>query len=194
MISVPQVTGEPLATAEAGLRHAGLMVGTVKRATSATIAAGIVISTHPVSGMSWPQPDPVTLVVSAGPPLPDFVGQPKSTAEAWAAQYHVQLNEVTARKSDAPAGIVLRQSLPPGHAFTPNQVITIVYSPGPPMVAIPNVDGMRLGQAVQVLKRLGFQVTVNGFSLFKIVVGYSPQGSAPKGSTITLTVGFHVFN
>jgi serine/threonine-protein kinase len=150
-----------------------------------------VLATRPAGGASWPQPDPVTLVVSAGPPLPNFVGLPKTTAEAWAAQNSVQLNEVAAHRSEAPAGTVIRQGLPPGHPFTPHQVITIVYSLGPPPVNIPNVDGMRVGKAVQVLTRLGFHVTVSGFRLFQTVVNYSPQGSAPRGSTITLQVGFH---
>jgi serine/threonine-protein kinase len=191
MITVPEVTGQPLAAADTLLRHAGLVPGTVRHETSATIAAGVVLATRPAGGASWPQPDPVTLVVSAGPPLPNFVGQPKTTAEAWAAQNSVQLNEVAAHRSEAPAGTVIRQSLPPGHAFTPHQVITIVYSLGPPPVNIPNVDGMRVGKAVQVLTRLGFHVTVSGFGLFQTVVNYSPQGSAPRGSTITLQVGFH---
>jgi serine/threonine-protein kinase len=190
MIAVPEVTGQPLAAADTLLRHAGLFPGAVRHQTSATIAAGVVLATRPAGGTSWPQPDPVTLVVSAGPPLPNFVGLPKTTAEGWASQNSVQLNEVAAHRSEAPAGTVIRQSLPPGHAFTPHQVITIVYSLGPPPVNIPNVDGMRVGTAVQVLTRLGFHVTVSGLKLFQTVVSYSPQGSAPKGSTITLQVGF----
>jgi serine/threonine-protein kinase len=189
MISMPEVTGQPLGAAEDALRHAGLVPGRVRRQTSATIAAGIVLATRPVAGTAWPQPEPVALVVSSGPPLPNFVGQQKSAAEAWAGANNVQLNEVAAHRSEAPAGTVLRQSLPPGHAFTPHQVITIVYSPGPPMVNVPNVDGMRVGQAVNVLTKLGFKVTVNGFKMFQTVVSYSPQGAAPKGTTITLEVG-----
>jgi serine/threonine-protein kinase len=191
MIPMPQVTGQPLAAAESALTRAGLVPGTVRHTPSASIAAGIVISTHPGAGVSWPQPQPVTLVVSTGPPMPDFVGQDKGAAEAWAGQNHVQLNEVAAKKSDKPAGIVVHQSVPPGRPFSENQVITIVYSPGPPMVAIPNVDGMKVDQAVRVLERLGFNVSVNGgFGFFKTVVDYNPKDQAPKGSTITLQLGF----
>ncbi len=189
MIQVPQVTGQSLTDAETNLKHAGLLVGTVNNTTSTSIPAGIVISTRPSAGASWPQTKPVTLLVSAGQPVPNFVGQPKETAEAWASANSVQLNEVTAHKSDQPAGVVIHQSVPAGHAFAAHQVITIVISPGPPAVAIPNVDGMNVDKAVKLLTGLGFHVDINGFGLFHNVINYDPQGSAPKGTTITLTTG-----
>jgi eukaryotic-like serine/threonine-protein kinase len=190
MITVPQVTGQPLTSAQAALKHVGLVPGKVKLVPSATIGAGIVIATDPGAGTSWPQPKPVTLTVSAGPPVPNFVGQPKTVAEGWAAANGVALNEVVAHSSSQPAGTVLRQSVKPGSAFTKGQVITIDISPGPPMVAIPNVDGMRLEQAARILHKLGFQVQVNQAGPFgQVVFDYSPTGSATKGSTITLDIG-----
>jgi beta-lactam-binding protein with PASTA domain/predicted Ser/Thr protein kinase len=193
MITMPQVTGQALATARSVLRRAGLELGKVTPTTSATIPAGIVISTDPPAGASWPQPSPVRLVVSAGPPVPDFVGQPRAAAQAWADQNGVRLAVETARASSQPAGIVLHQSVPPGHPFTRGQVIMIVVSPGPPLVSIPNVSGMRVNQAVQLLHRLGFQVSVERFGPFQTVVSYSPTGSAPKGSVITLMTGLPGF-
>jgi serine/threonine-protein kinase len=193
MITVPQVTGQPLTAAQGALRHAGLVPGKVKLVVSATIGPGIVIATHPDAGVSWPQPDPVTLTVSAGPPLPNFVGQQKAVAEQWASANGVSLNEVTAKSSDQPVGTVTRQSLAPGSAFAKGQVITIDYSPGPPMVAIPNVDGMPVGKAIRTLQALGFQVQVNTVGPFHTVFNFSPTGQALKGSTITLDVGLPHF-
>jgi eukaryotic-like serine/threonine-protein kinase len=186
---VPQVTGLLLAAAQAALRHAGLTPGPAVKEASATIPAGIVVSTSPAAGVMWPQPQPVKLVVSAGPPVPDFVGQPQQTAEQWAQANGVSLNEVTG-KSDMPAGTVVRQSLAPGSAFTKGQVITITISAGPPMVPVPNVDGMSVRQATRVLEKLGFQVQVNRVSpLPTAVFNFSPSGQAPKGSTITIFTG-----
>jgi eukaryotic-like serine/threonine-protein kinase len=193
MIAMPQVTGQPLTAAQAAIRHAGLVPGKVKLTPSATIGAGIVIATRPGAGTSWPQPDPVTLTVSTGPPVPDFVGQQKTVAEQWASANGVSLNEVTAKSSDQPAGTVLKQSVAAGKAFSKGQVITIEISPGPPMVTIPNVDGMRVAQAVSKLEKLGFQVTVDRVGPFNSVFGYSPTGQATKGSTITLQVGLPHF-
>jgi eukaryotic-like serine/threonine-protein kinase len=189
MINMPQVTGQTLTDAQAALRHAGLIPGKVKTVTSTTIAAGIVISTDPTAGTSWPQPKPVSIVLSAGPPLPNFVGQDKSVAEQWAAANGVKLNEVTASHSDQPVNIVVKQSEPPGSAFTNGEVITIQISPGPPMVNIPDVTGLRVPKAVSILRKAGFVVQIHPVGPFNVVTSESPTGEAQKGSTITLITG-----
>jgi eukaryotic-like serine/threonine-protein kinase len=193
MITMPQVTGQPLTAAQAAIKHAGLVAGKVKTVTSTTIAAGIVISTDPSAGASWPQPKPVSIVLSAGPPLPNFVGQDKSVAEQWAAANGVKLNEVTAAHSDQPVNMVVKQSAPPGSAFTNGEVITIQISPGPPMVNIPNVDGMRVPKAESILRAAGFVVQIDQVGPFNVVFNYSPTGQAPKGTTITLQTGLPHF-
>ena len=189
MIAVPQVTGSTLATAEASLRHAGLIPGKVVNQTSTTIQSGIVISTSPAAGVSWPQSRPVSLVVSTGQPVPNFVGQQKAVAEQWAQANSVSLNEVADANSTQPAGTVTQQSVAPGSSFTPHQVITIDISNGPQMADVPNVDGQQVSQAEQALTQAGFQVKVVQVGPLDNVFNYSPSGQAPQGSTITLYVG-----
>jgi len=186
--TVPQVTGSALADAQSALRQAGLIPGKVVNQASTTIAAGIVISTTPAAGTGWPVNKPVTLVVSSGQPVPNFVGQQKAVAEQWAAANSVSLNEVTV-KSSQPAGTVVQQSVPAGGSFSPHQVITIEISNGPPMVGVPNVDGQPVSQAEQTLSQAGFQVKVIQVGPLNKVFDYSPSGQAPQGSTITLYVG-----
>jgi beta-lactam-binding protein with PASTA domain len=189
MIAVPQVTGSTLATAEASLRHAGLIPGKVVNQTSTTIQSGIVISTSPAAGVSWPQSRPVSLVVSTGQPVPNFVGQQKAVAEQWAQANSVSLNELADTNSTQPAGTVTQQSVAAGSSFTPHQVITIDFSNGPQMADVPNVDGQQVSQAEQALTQAGFQVKVIQVGPLNNVFNYSPSGQAPQGSTITLYVG-----
>ena len=189
MLTVPQVTGSTLATAEASLRHAGLTPGKVVSQTSATIQSGIVISTSPAAGVSWPQSRPVSLVVSTGQPVPNLVGQQKAVAEQWAQANSVSLNEVADANSTQPAGTVTQQSVAPGSSFTPHQVITIDISNGPQMASVPGVDGQPVSQAEQALTQAGFQVKVVQVGPLDNVFNYSPSGQAPAGSTITLYVG-----
>jgi serine/threonine-protein kinase len=190
MISVPQVSGQSLADAQAALRRAGLTPGRVTSQVSATIPAGIVISTSPAASVPQPQPDPVNITVSAGPPLPDFVGQQQSAAEQWAQANGVSLNEQPAPKSDQPQGTIVRQSPAPNTPVTKGEVITVYISPGPPSVPIPNVDGQSVLQAYHRLRALGFQVTTQQAGPFgRTVFNYSPSGQAPKGSTITIYYG-----
>jgi beta-lactam-binding protein with PASTA domain len=189
IVSVPQVTGGTLANAEAGLRQAGLVPGAVTNQASATIPSGIVISTTPAGGVSWPQTRPVSLVVSTGQPVPNFVGQQKAVAEQWAQTNSVSLNEVPDAKSTQPAGIVTQQSVAPNSSFTPHQVITITISNGPQMVNVPDVTGHSVTEAEQTLSQAGFQVKVVMVGPLDKVFNESPSGQAPQGSVITLYVG-----
>ncbi|MDR0343424.1 MAG: PASTA domain-containing protein [Nocardiopsaceae bacterium] len=189
MLGVPQVTGQPLANAQAALKQAGLTAGPVSKEPSATIPAGIVISTNPPAGTSWPQPKPVQVTVSAGPPVPNLVGQQKAVAEQWAQQNGVSLNEVQVNNSTQPAGTITHQSPQPGAAFTKGEVITVRWSAGPQPVSIPNVDGMSVTKATRQLERLGFQVSVIQAGPLHVVFHHSPDGQAPRGSTITLWAG-----
>ncbi|HEV2377966.1 MAG TPA: PASTA domain-containing protein, partial [Streptosporangiaceae bacterium] len=189
MITVPQVTGQSLATAQAALRRVGLIPGSVIRQATSALPPGVVWSTRPDAGTPWAQTQPVDIVVSAGPPMPNFVGQQVAVAQQWAQQNGVRLVPLTAARSDQPAGTVIRQSVPAGSAFTSGQVLQVEVSNGPPQVAIPNVDGMLVGNAIFVLHKAGFQVSVQRLGPFTRIVNYSPQGQAPQGSTITITTG-----
>ena len=191
MISVPQVSGQALAAAQAALKQAGLTPGSVTNQVSGTIAAGIVISTNPGAGASWPQGKPVAITISAGPPLPNFVGQQQAAVQAWAQANGISLNQQPAPASSTqPQGTITKQSPAPNTPVTKGEVVTIYISPGPPAVAVPNVDGMSVLQAYAKLRALGFQVTTTQSGPFgRTVFNYSPTGSAPKGSTITIFYG-----
>jgi eukaryotic-like serine/threonine-protein kinase len=190
MIQVPSVTGMTLASAQAALRAAHLTPGPVRSVASSAIPVGIVISTTPVAGTSWPQPKPVAITVSAGPPLPEFVGQQLTAAQQVAQSGGYQLNPVPDASSNQPAGTITSQSPAPGTPVTPHEVVTVHVSPGPPMVAVPNVQGMSVNQATKILQTAGFKVTVNRIGPGSTVLSESPTGQAPRGSTITLTVSF----
>jgi beta-lactam-binding protein with PASTA domain/serine/threonine protein kinase len=187
---VPQVTGMPLDAAQAALRKAGLTPGSVTQTTSTTIPTNIVISTNPVQGVSWPQNVPVAITISAGLPLQNLVGQQLPAAQATAQQAGYALNPVPDAKSNQPAGTITSQSPAPGTPISPNEVVTVHVANGPPMVDIPDVQGMNVDEATQQLTSAGFNVTVNQVIPGHKVINYSPTGQAPKGTIITLNVGF----
>jgi beta-lactam-binding protein with PASTA domain/predicted Ser/Thr protein kinase len=191
MISVPQVTGLNQAAAEAALRKAGLTPGAVTQTASDTIGAGIVVSTDPVAGTSWPQTKPVGITVSAGPPLPDFVGQQFQDAQGQAQSGGYQLQQVPDANSSQPQGTITSQSPAPGTPITSGEVVTVHVSNGPPEAPVPDVTGDNVHQATRILEQAGFKVQVSsGIFSSNTVSGESPSGQAPQGSTITLTLGF----
>jgi len=190
MIKVPDVSGQQLSDAEQALRNVGLTPGQVRKVASDSVDAGIVVSTQPAAGLSSPQPTPIVIMVSEGPPLPNFVGQDEQSIQQWAAQNGITLNVQQDTGSSQPQGTITRQSPVPGTPITDNETVTIGVSSGPPEVAIPDVSGESVGQARQTLTKLGFTVTVSRIGPFNKVFQYTPNGQAPKGSTITLYTGF----
>jgi eukaryotic-like serine/threonine-protein kinase len=193
MINVPPVTGQPIAQADATLRHVGLTPGQPRGETSTTIPAGVVISTQPVAGTAWPKDKPVGIVVSSGQPLPDFVGQQLSAAQAAAAAGGYKIQPVTVPKSSQPANTILRQTPAANSAIQAGEVVTVYISPGPPAASVPSVTGDSMQQAIAALTAAGFKVSVNKQGPGNIVTGYSPSGSQPTGTTITINVGFSFF-
>ena len=187
---VPPVTGLKLADAEAMLKKVGLSPGRVKESASPTIPVGVVISTSPEAGRTWPETRPVTIVQSAGPPLPDLVGQQLTAAQQQGQQLGFQVNPVNDAKSTLPAGTIISQSPKPGGPITSGEVITLKVSTGPQMVNVPNVQGQSDQQAIAELQQAGFQVNVNQQGFGHRVFSYSPIGQAPRGSTINIFLGF----
>jgi len=190
LITVPQVTGQQAQQAEAALKAAGLTPAQATPQASASIPSGVVIATNPVAGTAWPEDKPVQVIVSAGPPLPNFVGAQVSQAQAAGAAGGFSINQVTQPNAAQPAGTIVRQSPPPGTAITPNEVVTVYVSQGPPEVNVPDVQGLNVNQAEQELTSAGFSVTENQLTPGHKVISYSPTGQAPKGSNITINVGF----
>jgi serine/threonine-protein kinase len=187
LISMPNVTGQSLDQAKATVTSAHLTVGQVLSATSSSVPVGNVISTTPVAYTNWPQNRPVTLTVSVGPGLPDFVGQPVTAAEQAASSGGFTINQVLVKSSLA-AGTVVSQSPAANTQITQGEVVTVRVSQGPPAIPVPDVQGWPLQQAIKRLTQLGFQVQVDGI-LGNKVNSYDPSGPQPKGTTITLHVG-----
>jgi beta-lactam-binding protein with PASTA domain len=190
MRQVPDVSGQSEAAAKAFLRDHHLTVGEDKPAVSSSVPAGAVIGTIPRAYTQIPQNRPVRLIVSEGPGLPNFVGMQVADAQAAASAGGYQINAVANAKGEQPANTITSQSPPPDTPITPGEVVTVHYSPGPPMIAVPNVQNMPVAQAIAILRDAGFQVAVDHAGPGETVGNYTPQGDQPKGTVITLTIGF----
>jgi serine/threonine protein kinase/beta-lactam-binding protein with PASTA domain len=186
--AVPTVKGDTVAAAEAALRRAHLTFSTQKAGSD--LPVGTVIGTQPAAGTSWSQIKPVTILISAGPSLPNFVGENIQTAEQWAGQHGVTLNQQQDNNSQQPQGTITNQEPAANTVVTQGETVVVNVSSGPQQVNIPNVTGMTVQQATQQLQTAGFQVEVISLTHFGRVDAYSPTGMAPRGSVITLEVSF----
>jgi len=184
---VPSVQNDTQSAAQAALAHVHL-VSTIQK-VGANAPVGTVVGTNPPAGTTWPQTKTVTILVAAGPPLPDFTGQTIDAARQWASQNNVKLQEESDANSQDPAGTVVSQQPAAGATFQPGQTVVVQVSTGPQLVNVPDPIGMNVQDATQLLENAGFQVKVNSFGFTNKVWDYSPVGQAPPGSTITLDVG-----
>jgi len=185
---VPKVQGKTQAAAQAALQHVHL-VGTIQKVGS-TAPVGTVIGTNPPAGTTWPQTKTVTILVATGPPLPNFTGMNIDAAQQLAGQYNVNLQQQPDGNSQQPAGIITSQEPAAGATFRPGQAVVVGVSTGPQLVPVPSPMGMTVQAATKLLEDAGFQVKVNKYGFFNRVFDYSPVDQAPRGSTITLAVGF----
>jgi eukaryotic-like serine/threonine-protein kinase len=185
---VPSVKGAKQADAQAALQRVHLNFTIVKVASNAPV--GTVTGTNPAAGTTWPQTKPVTIMVAAGPPLPDFTGMDIHAAEQLAGQDKVTLQQQPDNNSQQAKDIITGQQPTAGGVFQPGQTVVVQVSTGPQLVAVPDPIGMSVQDATQLLESAGFQVKVNRFGFFNKVFDFSPVREAPRGSTITLDTGF----
>jgi serine/threonine-protein kinase len=126
--SVPNVTGEPQASATATLSAAGLKVTSVKREV-AEPAPGTVISQSPAAGTQVKTGSTVTIVVAqaqAKTAVPNVVGQSevKATSALKAAGFETETVTRTVSE-EAKVGTVIQQSPAAGHKLAKGQPVTI---------------------------------------------------------------------
>jgi len=192
LLTMPSVTGLPLDQAENEVTDVGLTYSQPTSQTSTSIPAGVVISTNPVAYTHWPKNKPVRLVVSSGQPVPNFVGQQISVAQAEAAAEGYSIQAVPDNTSTQPAGTVTGQSPAAGSQSTSGEVITLQVSSGSQSgeVAIPDVTGMTESDAESALQAAGFNVQVDQGIFGQRVTSYTPTGEAAPGATITIMVGY----
>lgn len=195
---VPSVVGDSLAVARADLQRAHYQPGPVTTQFSETVASGAVIGTEPGVGSRLIRGRTVTIVVSRGAErftVPQVAGGTVAQAQAALAAIPVQLaSPPTQQPSDTvKPGLVLRTNPPAGTRVRRNQVITLIVSSGPPILAIPVIGpNTTFDAAKQALTKAGFAVArQDQFSTTVakgIVISSSPTGSAVKFHTITVVV------
>jgi beta-lactam-binding protein with PASTA domain len=186
---VPNVQHDTLPQAQAALQRLHLVPSAPQKVVS-SLPVGSVVGTQPAAGTTWPQTKPVTILISAGSPLPNFFGENIQTAQQWAGQHGVTLQQQPDNNSQQPAGTITGQQPAAGSTFQPGETISVNVSTGPQLVNVPSPIGMPVAQATQTLQQAGFQVQVNRYGPADKVFDFSPVGQAPRGSTITLDVGF----
>jgi eukaryotic-like serine/threonine-protein kinase len=182
-VNVPALLNLEQAAAEKALTDAGLKVGAVDTAASATVAQGHVISSDPASGASVDTGSEVKLVVSAGPDtvaVPNVVGLSEDRARQTLSG--AGFSSVSSRPADSleDEGNVVAVDPAEGKQAAKNQTITLHVSTG--TIKVPDVAGKTEDEARKVL-------TDTGFSSGQIQTAEVDAGTATPGTVVKTDPG-----
>jgi beta-lactam-binding protein with PASTA domain len=188
---VPALRRLTLAEAAAALRSAQLKLGGTTREYSSTVAAGRVISSDPASGAEIVPGTPVALVVSKGPApvtVPQVSGKSVGDATSILHGLGLQVTNVETFSDTVKAGIVVSSSPGAGTSLRKGDTVNLVVSKGPQLFPVPDVTGMKIDRAIQVIEQAGFRAEPRRAypggpgKVFR----ESPTGKQRKGTVIEL--------
>ncbi|MDT3780006.1 PASTA domain-containing protein, partial [Nitrospira sp. MA-1] len=154
-IAVPKVVGLPQAAAQSAISGAGLTVGTVTTANSATVAIGSIISQNPTAGSNVAAGSVVDLVVSLGAQIPNVVGLKQAAAKEALTTAGLTVGIVTtAISATVPIGDVMSQKPGAGTNVDPGSAVALVISSGQPVFLMGVQNDPKTGPLVNSLYRL----------------------------------------
>jgi serine/threonine-protein kinase len=179
--------------AAAAAQEVGLTTIVEARTNDFGVPAGQVISQDPPGGI-LKEGQPIALTISAGPPalpVPSLIGMTLDLATVRLKTHQLIVGEVTHKFDVAPEGTIVGQT--PSDGKLPwGEKVDLVISRGPQSIGVPNVAGMSVAKAKEILVQAGFEVTVTDVYSDDVasgkVVGTVPSGGgeAPEGSTIEI--------
>lgn len=191
--TVPRVVGSPVDAAVNAVSQAGFSVSVARLPSSAT--PGEVIMQSPAASTSASKDTTVELVVSTGNitgTVPDVSGQPVDVAAA--TVQNAGFVVVLMGQADAsPPGTVFETSPQAEAVAAFGSDVQLMVSKGPATIEVPDVVGMKAGEAIEALSGAGFAVA--GTAVFSDqekgqVVSQSPAGGErdAKGATISISI------
>ncbi|MFE9447752.1 Stk1 family PASTA domain-containing Ser/Thr kinase [Streptomyces sp. NPDC006739] len=195
-VRVPDLAGVPLDKAQERLRKAGLEPGMITRDFSADVPSGSVISTSPQAGTTRHADSAIALTVSKGSPVdvPDVTGEDVDSARQDLTDAGLKVRVSTDQvNSDFDKGQVAQQNPAGGGQAATGDTVTLTLSKGPVMVQVPDVVGDSVDDAKKQLEAAGFKAEEDRglLGLFGDTVkkqSVDAGRTAPKGSTITITI------
>jgi serine/threonine-protein kinase len=198
-VPVPNVAGQPEATAASTLQQAGFVV-TSTTTTSNTVPAGSVIGTNPPAGTKRAKGSQVQLVVSTGKQqvaIPSLVGQtPAAAGQALGELGLVVGDSPSEPSSSVPFGRVTRTDPPAGSKLPIGSSVTVYVSSGVPQVTVPDLSNDTQAQASAALQAVSLngnftnQDTTNSAQDGKVISqSPTPNDTVNKGSTVNVVIG-----
>jgi serine/threonine-protein kinase len=193
-VEVPDVSGDKVHAATVALRKANITVDRQDQEYSSVVEEGRVIATDPKAGTSIHSGDGVTLIVSKGPrpvDVPDVSGKTYDEAASLLDAVNLRAKRTDVYSDTVPEGRVVSTSPAAGSTAHVGDTVTVNVSKGPRPVKVPDVVGMKDGDAKKLLEQAGFHVDERKLpgGPHQVLRQSPPGGSlAPRGSTVVIYV------
>ncbi len=183
-ISIPDLTGMPLARAEEALSDRGLQPLVGKREPSETIPPGHVIYQDPPAHAIVREGRNVYLTVSGGGEkvlVPNLRGRSLRDVRITLEQLELRIGMISYLPSELPMETVLSQTVPPNTAVSKQTAVDITLSSGEEAVQIdvPYLVGMSLEQAQLTLTDVGLTTGTITYKLAKGLAHHSVFEQSP---------------
>lgn len=191
-VSVPDVAGSSLSSAESKIEKAGLTVGSVKKVESDSVEADHVVRTDPSSGTARRQGAKVNIYVSTGAAsftMKNYVGQDyKTVVEELTRTYKVSKSKIKIKKvstTDYTDGTVFEQTPSEGETYNPSgkTKITLTVAKND-YVSMPDLTNYSYADAVSALTALGISSSrIKAYTNYG--AGYVPLTTPASTALIT---------
>jgi beta-lactam-binding protein with PASTA domain len=201
-VRVPSVAGLPTKVAIHELDKQDLKA-TVEERASDSVDKGLAIRTVPGAGTEVNKGERVTLFISSGPQqveVPNVTGLSRDSAEAELVGAGLDPT-IREQESSEPKDQVISQSPSAGTKVDRGASVTITVSKGVPQVVVPNVVGLRAGDAAGQLRAEGLapvqrKQDVTDSSEDGKVIDQRPAAGVEvdKGRSVVIIVGVLVKN
>lgn len=156
--AVPRALGLDLAQAQQTLEEARLVVSDTELVSHPAIPPGDVVWQDPPPHVAVPEGTGVALWVSRGPrpiPVPDVTGYQQELAVRLIQAAGLSVARIDTTIAPQERGVVVNTRPPAGQSREPGDGITLFVSVGTPSISVPDLAGLRLDEARQVLEELG---------------------------------------
>ncbi|HYH27732.1 MAG TPA: Stk1 family PASTA domain-containing Ser/Thr kinase [Actinomycetota bacterium] len=196
-IEVPNLRGATVEAATADVEENGLTLVVERRAYSADLAAGAIISQEPGVDERVRRGAEISVVVSRGPrfvAIPNVIKRREARAVQMLRAAGLEVSITRDFHEEVPEGRVFEQRPPANGTIESGSTVELVVSKGKPPVSVPRVRGLALDEARRLLTSSGLEVSVTERFSTEVERGYvvsqKPGGgkTVDKGSTVALVV------
>lgn len=160
-VRMPRIVGSTRSEAATRLQSKGLRRGRIVELYNDTVPAGIVVWQEETVGALVPEKAQIDFTVSLGPrtrQVPGVVGRGLDEARLFLGELGFRVVQ-RIEYSPRPAGEIVRQKPDAREELKIGGKVVVTVSRGPKMGKVPDVRGMTLAQAAEVLRKHGFDET-----------------------------------